>query len=358
MRVSAIFREAKQDVLTGTAHCLSFAFILILVTLCFGMADMIQIVFLVKAANAYQAAGASVSILSAPGQINGTACDSLGQLPGVKSSGAVREESKRITLTVLRAAPIPVFAVTAGFTEVLDVGSYGEGAGVYLSDQVHQMLGTNPLLRAETDEGPIDIAGTYVYPNDGRIAGYGYAALIPTIDKEPYDECWVDIWPQSEETQALMYTAVLAETSNAEAPIVMGQLNTTLGKKFDAEPRYNNRITRFAPAITGVVGLGIGYMYVRRRRLEIASNIHAGVRRIDQLFILNLEVMAWLLPALLTSQAILMLCGIAVGVPDIEGVLVVVNRNLYASGAGVVIGVCAAWLNTKEKHLFRYFKSR
>lgn len=358
MRISAIIREVKQNILAGTTHLVAFAVLLTTVVASFGLADIIQIQSLIGDADAYQKAGASISVLSAPGQINGSGCDALSGIPGVRASGAVREETERIAFIVLKSAPVPVSTVTPGFSELLGVTASASGIGVHLSDQVSEALQATAGDTVETSQGEVYVGGTYIYPVDGRTPGYGYAALVPSTDNKPYDECWADIWPQSDEIQALMYTAVLAGRTNTEAPIVMGQLNATLGAKFDGETLFNRRITRYAVAITGIASLGIGYLYVRGRRLEIASNLHAGVRRGNQAAILALEIAAWITPAMLLSEAILVIYCLTNESADITTLLLLAGQNQYATSVGIILGAGAAWIATREKHLFRYFKNR
>lgn len=358
MRITAIFREIKQDILTGTTHLVAFAILLTGVMTSFALADIIQIETLIRDADAYQKAGASISVLNAPGQINGSACEALSGIPGVRASGAVREEPERIVFTVLKSAPVPVSTVTPGFSELLGVKTSPSGIGVYLSDQVSEALQATAGDTAKTSQGEVHIGGDYVYPVDGRSPGYGYAALVPSTDTRPYDECWADIWPQSDEIQALMYTTVLAGRTDDDVPVVMGQLNTTLGAKFDGEALFSRRITRYGVAITGIAGLGIGYLYVRARRLEIASNLHAGVCRGNQAAILALEIAAWVAPALLLSEAILAFYCLANRTEDSTVLLLLGGHNQYACSIGIILGAGAAWITTREKHLFKYFKNR
>lgn len=358
MRLKAIFREVKQDVLTGNARLVGYSLLIAAVITGFGLADMVQINALVKSAEEYQKAGASVSVLSAVGQISGPACDALSSLPGINASGAVREETEKLTFTVLKASPVPISTVTPGFADLLGVETSTSGLGVYLSDQVTEPLQVVAGDTALTDQGWVEVGGTYTYPSDGRVPGYGYAALVPSNDDEPYDECWANIWPQSDETKQLLYTAVYAGKSDSETKVVMGQLNSTLGTTFNGESLFSQRITKYAALLSGLLSLGVGYGYIRSRKLEIASNLHVGMSRQDQGTILTLEVLLWIIPAMILAQSALVIFAVASGGSDSGAVLLLADRNQCAAVLGVSLGAWVAWITTREKHLFKYFKTR
>lgn len=357
MRPAAIWREAWRDVLSGTSRTVTFASLLGVVVLGLGSADVMTVRALTADAARYQASGASIITFEAPGRIDPGACTALASVSGVRAAGAVRTGTDSLTPSALPSSTIPVIEVTSGLAEVLraQVG----GTGVVLSEQAASALALAPGDELLTSETTTPVAGVYAYPQDGRRAGLGFAALVPTTDGAAFDECWVDIWPTSPQTPILLQTVLLPSdgTEASEGP-VLAQLNSTLGTTFDGGARLDARITRFASWVVLGLGAGSGYLAVRLRRTQLASALHAGTARHDLGTVVALETLSWTLPvALLAAVAIVV--AAALGADHDAGHTVVLGSRVAVAGVvGPLVGTALGCAQTRERHLFRYFKDR
>ncbi len=352
----AICREAWRNVISHTTKAGILAIVFALFSLGLATTDALATRQLLADATTYRTVGASIMTIEAQGRIDGPACNALATIPGVRASGAVRTTRENLTTAVLPSAPIPVFETTAGF---LDVMGTGGTSGVVLSadalDAVSRNVGDELSLR---DGRSVTITGSYVYPSDGRSPGFGYAALLPAAPIEPFDQCWVDVWPVSPQTRSLLSTTVNPDSSaQAENPTV-SQLNTTLGTGFDGNARFAMRITRFAPALAAGLALVLGFVAVRRRRVELSSSMHAGATRAALGLMLFLETLAWVLPALVLTPLVLHLLGSGLPTGDAAALLTTSMRTVALAACSAYLGVCAGLLFTREKQLFAYFKDR
>ncbi|ALJ18689.1 hypothetical protein [Microbacterium sp. No. 7] len=357
MRPAGIWREACRNIVSGTTRLVLFATLLGLAVGSLVVVDLLQIRTFTDAAQAYQRSGASIAVLEAPQHIDGAACQALADIEGVRAAGAVRAEERRLTLSALPGAPVPVSSVTAGFAELLGA-DVDPGAGVYLSDQVAEAIQAAPGGEIATHDGPVRVVGVYAYPSDGRMPGYGYMALVPVNDGGPFDACWADVWPQSDGIPSLLYTALSPIAAGADVQVSLGQLNATLGTRFSGAADFEGRLTRFAPLAAGLVALALGFLALRLRRLEIASNLHAGIARADQRGILAVETAAWIAVAVLLAESAIVVTIAADPAADRAALLLIAQRAVFAAVVGATAGALTAWLLTRERHLFRYFKGR
>lgn len=357
MKVAGIWREAYRNIITGTSRVALFTVLLALVSASLAVVDLLQIRALTDAAHAYQRAGASIAVLEAPGRVDGTACSALTRVPGIRAAGAIRTEEQRLTLSLLPGAPVPVSAVTPGFPALL-YAETSAGAGLYLSDQVAQSLQALPGDEVMTRSGTVRVAGVYEYPNDGRAPGYGYMSLVPVPEAATFDACWADIWPQSDATRGLLLTTLTGVAADEQANVTLSSLNPSLGAVFPGVAEFERRLTRFAPIAAGIVALGLGYVSIRVRRLEIASHLHAGVSRRDQRHILTIETGAWVLLAIALMESAI---GVTIALDsggDRVALILIAQRVVFTALIGASAGALIAWLSTHEKHLFTYFKRR
>lgn len=356
MRARAIFREAWRNIVSGTARSGTFTLLLTAIATGLVTADLAAVRSIATAADQYQAAGASVVTISAEGRIDGIACEALSSVPGVRETGAFRIGDDGITAAALPSSTIPVLEVTQSFGKLLNADTV-PGVGVVISDQVSEALSLASGDTLVSEEGETTITGVYEYPNDGRRAGYGYAALIPILTDNAFDECWVDMWPASAQTRSLLQLALNPGDNQAVQP-VLSQLNTTLGTDFDGNARYNDRVTRYAPAASFFLGLGLGYFAVRIRRLHFASALHAGLRKASLAGILVLEVLSWTIPAAIVTACVTAIFAATGHSVDLLANILLASRVVVFSITSPFIGAWAALALTHERHLFRYFKDR
>lgn len=360
MKFRAILREGLGDISSGTTRFTQLGIALALMICGLVVADSSMILQQLNAADAFRASGAATLVLEAPGRVDSEACENLRSIPGVSAAGALRESSEKLVIAVLPDAPVPLYSVSAGFPDVLEA-KIGTQIGIIVSDD----LATSLSLGLEDDvpaaEGYVPVSGTYSYPSDGRRAGLGYAVLSVVNDQAPFDECWVTSWPQIANLQNHLLASLTVnppdEQAQPEAPTV-SQLNTSLGVHFLGNQRFETRVTRAAPLAALILGLAIGFGAGRLRRLQFASALHAGVKRIDLICIQLLQAVAWILPASLMGLGTAAGLASLAGMEDAQPFFVEQAAIPLAAFAGAVFGVYVFVATVEEKYLFRFFKDR
>lgn len=355
MKARDMWREAGRNLTSGTTRAVWYFLAFVLIIGILAAAEISQIAALSSAATNYRNVGASVTVLDAPGQIDGNTCEALTTVPGINKAGAVRQGGDRLALTVLPGAPLPMAYVTPNFPQLLDATT-DRGAGVIFPGQLTDSLPLEVGDTVPTREGDVRVAGTFAYPDDGRVSGFGYTALVPASANGVFDQCWIEVWPESAEISNMVNLS-LSRNPDA-APPTTSKLNSTLGSVFDGQTQFTSRVTRLVPAIAAVAGLALGYLAVHSRRLEAASNLHVGVTRRDQGGLFTIETLAWLLPA-----AILVMSGglISIAESPIIDPDTAANHLLLlvvCGVSGVLIGAAVAWSRVRESQLFDYFKHR
>lgn len=358
MRLSAVIREAARNILSGTIRLGLLAIALIIASGGLAAADLTAVRGLEDQARTFQQVGASVLTLSAPGRIDGTACEALRGLSGVRAAGAIRESTQQVRALALPGAPLQAKDVTVGFPALLTREPAPQSGAVIVREAADQ-LGVSPGGSIPTTSGELRVGATFDYPDDGRRTGLGYAALLPTVADGPFDECWADAWPAIPSLPALLMTAVTPSTGARDEPSPsLGQLSTRLGAAFDGPREFASRITALAPAVAAALGLILGVVAIRLRRIQLASALHSRVRRADLQAQVTLEALAWCLPTVAVGVA---LAGVAVATGDpldhaTNAVLAL--RSPIAGAAGALVGTIIGLALTRERHLFHYFKDR
>lgn len=357
MRGRGIWSEACRNLAVGTTRAATFAVILAITAGLLAIGDVLQVHSIVLRAREFQAKGASISVLAVPQGIDPVVCDALKDVPGIRAAGALRMETGKVTTAALPAAPIPSASVTPGFAEVLRA-ERPSGEGILISQEVAQTLSVQRGGSIATTGGDLTVQSVFSYPSDGRRAGYGYAVLVPTTDTRAFDECWIDVWPSSEDVSLLAHTALIPGGGSSDKAPRLEQLNTTLGREFDSQGLLQQRLTRWLPLVGGLIGALVGFVSLRMRRLEIAANLHAGLHRRDERTILGIETITWVVAGGIMASAIVaytFVCHIREMDPQL---VLVAARVLLPTTASVLLGALCAWLTIREHHLFAYFKSR
>lgn len=355
MRPRLLLREIVRNTVSGTTRC---GILFVVSALVFGslaLADIVSISQILRDAADYRSSGSSVRTLALPGRIDGESCEALSRLPGIAAAGAMRS-SGQVTATTLPGEPLDLFVTTPGFAEVLGAKERSRDAGVSVSDEIVSVLGSEEIPLSPT----VTVRSTYAYPSDGRRAGFGWAVLSPTISSDgPFDECWASVWPERADIRALMLAAVDPRTVSApEVPPQFSQLNTKNGVAFAGARAFSDRITRHASSAAFIVGAVIAALAVRARRVEIASNLHAGAQRWQVLVQLLAETSLWSVPASALSWTG-GVCAAALLAPGELPALAarsfeIVVVALMAALAGAAI----AFSSVREAKLWRYVKSR
>jgi hypothetical protein len=202
----------------------------------------------------------------------------------------------------------------------------------------------------------------FAYPSDGRIPGYGYSVLVPTDSRTPFDECWVEGWPVSDQLIGLLSTtlrpgALASSDSPTQGPQLL-QLNSSLGAHFDGAALYRDRITRFAPEITALAAATLAFVAVIRRRLELAAARHSGVTATAQALQMGIESLIWASAAALLTASALVVVAIIAGDGTPLPFWPSIARVIAVTVPGAFLGTLGAALTIRERHLFSYFRSR
>ena len=354
MRARSILSEAYRNVVSGTTRALLLGILLAGITAGLALADVRSILALEGDAADFASSGASVRVLVAHSTTDGAACEQLGEVPGVRSAGALKE-ADAVVLRTMNANPIPAYAVTPGLIGVL--GGRPGGTGAWISTQLAKTLSVRVGQDLVTTTGTLTVAGVFDYPDDGRDSRLGYAALLPQPAAGGFDECWADVWPLSKARETLLYSALTVDTSSTD-PVTIGQLNTSRGKQFDGVGRFGSRATRFALPGCAVAGLLLGFVAVRLRRLELAGALHLGESRRALLATLLIETAVWAILALALAAGVLAF-GVTQGhPPDPLQIFLIDIRGPAAAALATLPGALVASFTVREKHLFAYFKNR
>ncbi|GAA4157349.1 hypothetical protein [Leifsonia shinshuensis] len=357
MKLSALFREAGRNIVTGTTR---FALLGILSAVVFAslvLLDALTTSGLVASAERFRSSGAATEILVAEGRVDGAACEALAGVPGVTASGALRSSARKITIATLPDAPVPAHEVSPGFSAVVSDRA-GSPSGVLLPRELADMIRAGLGDEVATDAGPMRVAEVFDYPSDGRRPGFGYAILSVGSALGSYDECWATAWPQLPNLRTLLLATMSPSAGDgADKPQIM-QLNSSQGASFEGNASFTDRLTRAAAPAAAVIAAGIGFAGVRMRRLQHTSALHAGLRKGDLLALGLLEAGGWA-----AAAGVIGVGAAAVGASMVErGDQFAVFASLVgiplAGVAGALIGTAVAAAAMSEKHLFRYFKDR
>ncbi|MBB6406684.1 hypothetical protein [Arthrobacter sp. AZCC_0090] len=363
MNRAETFSEAWRNIMSGASRAVWFAFALAFLGSGLGIADIAATQSLISQANSYKGSGANVTTFVAAGAIDGEKCEQLAGLPGVTAAGALRSAPDAKFLA-LPGSTVPAKEVTSGFLRFFGAQASAEVDGIVVSNDVAEALDINspalePKQRIETEQGTAVVRGVYDYPADGRRAGFAYGILVPVPAISAFDECWVSSWPQHPELRTLIRLSMIpAEDEPNTDPPVVGQLNTRNGLNFDGAAQFDQRITRLGAMAALAVGVVLGYLSVRARRLELASAKHSGVTTVGQTVQIAIEcgvigLMSWILaiPLILYASG-------TVGGQDLLTIRVLGIKPPLMAAMAFMIGATAAVGMTRERHLFRYFKNR
>lgn len=357
MRLRDIVGEALRNVATGTARALMLASILGALFVSLVFFDGLTARNSIEKATAFAASGGSTLVLTSKSGIDGRRCDNLSSLSNVQASGATRARDSKVVARALPSSGIPTFEVTTGFLRVLKTKSALGPTGAYVSSQVSDELAVRGGDTLPTIDGDIQVAGTFVHPDDGRRGGYQYSVVFPTVPSSGYDECWVSVWPQDGSIASLLSLVVLPTTTHREPP-TLAQLNSTGGVRFEGGDDYQERPSRFSDiaAASGALLLGVGA--IRMRRLSLASARHLGVSVSAQTLMVAIEYLLWGLVAVALTVPALAWCLPGLDAADVPAVLTNLVRIPAAGLVGGLAGTVIGLAFVRERQFYRYFTNR
>lgn len=358
MQFREVRREAGRNLSSGASRAMLLMLLVAAASTSLAALDTAEMTSVLRAADEFRARGASISILTAEGSIDGRACDALGQVDGVRAAGALAESEKPLRVASIPQNPLTFFRSSPGFATMLPASTGSTLPGLLMPTAVVETLGLTLGDPIQTADGPTVLGGTYEYPDDGRTTGMGYAAIAPSVPDTKFDECWIDAYPVSQATTDLLYTAIAADSNLPDTGPQLSQHNMQLGKPVNPEAAFAGRSTGASPLAGLGIGALLGFGAVWMRRLEVAAALHVGVRRSDQTALLLLESLAWSCVGTLAAFPVIALLTQNLAVGDLIAVAATAALTPALTISGVLLGTLAAALLVREQRLFSYFKGR
>lgn len=344
--------EAWRSLVSGTTRATLRAFALTALVGLMAVADARASVTVITGAADFIAAGASVRVIEDP-SIDPVRCGNLAGVGDIRAAGAIRSGGTLRALN-LPSTDLAVWEVTPSFPQVLEhtteASSSGEGA--WVSSDLATTLGVVPGGTIETAEGPVRVAGVYAWPDDRRARTLAFSILLPVAPIGDFEQCWAEVWPASDSGDLLM--TVTREATQSQ----VGYLNSSQGTSYDAQRLMDERLTKNLPLAAAACGAILGWVSVRRRRLEFASALHARVPRTALAWQVLIETVSWV-AASLVIMGVGVLVAATLGNPDpasatwLQGM-----RTVFAGSMAAILGALAAIALVRESHVFRYFKDR
>ncbi|MDR1187651.1 MAG: hypothetical protein LBK95_09385 [Bifidobacteriaceae bacterium] len=349
--------EAWRSLTSGTSRWLGLALAGAAVMAGLVVADGRAMAAQIAAAREYDERGATTWVAKAPGRIDGAVCEALAGLPNVRAAGALAPDPKGLTTGQLPSNPVTAYRVSPAFPGLLAGNVAMGGVGLVASDQVMSTLGLEVGERLWTRAGSAAVAGAYAYPDDGRRTGMGWAVLQPSPSNEVFDECWARIEPSSQGAAQLLRTAA-RPSSGEDKSVEVAQLNTALGPPVDTVATFAGRPTGRLWVVAAAATSLMAAIWVRSRRLELASARHAGVPRSAAMAQIGLEALAWLLLAAVVSLPVVAAYATASDMDDAASLAWTLARvPLAGLAAGLLSAMATAGL-VRPRRLFTYFKVR
>ncbi|SEH69323.1 MULTISPECIES: hypothetical protein [unclassified Leifsonia] len=352
--LAGLIREAWLNLRSGVtrATTLATAFILTAGGLAFAGMSLTQTA--VHEAVAFQASGASTLVLKAGGMVDGERCALLAQVPGVQAAGALRRLPDAV-ISTLPEAPASAFAATTGLAAVLGV-STPQPMGAWVSGPLAADLGTREGAILPLGADDATVAGVFPYPDDGRDRALAYAMVSEVPVTGAFDECWITVWPQNPQVQALLSAVADTPTGDDRTQATIGALNTTRGIAFD---RSGGALLReWILSAEVVLGLAMGALTVRIRRLELIGALHAGVGKPALATQIVIETTAWLSAAVALTGAAFWVVAASEEVPTALSLFLGALRLMGCATVATMVGALVSVLALRRRMLYSYFLSR
>lgn len=356
MHLRAAAGEATRNIRTGTARAGAVASLVVLASLALLFVDLFAIAAIQSRAETVRAHAGDVRVLVTKNSIEPSACASLAGLAGIESAGAVRELDP-VRPLALDDVAVPAFIAGPGVAHMLQFPS-AEPGGVYISTGLATRWHVRSGSRLETSLGTVAIAGVFPYrEDDGRDPRFADAFVVIGDDHLPAAECWYRTQPATTSLDGLARGAAAALTSPGSAAQI-ATLNPTVGQQGDFASEYRTRPTALAvPGVVLVFALTSGAALLRRR-LELASNLHAGARYRDLAGVLVIETVLWTAPAGIALFFLTRLASRLILVEQIPGSDASLAGMVAAAVAAALCGALIPLLLTRESRLFGLFKAR
>ena len=360
MRIRSVVSEAMRNIGSGVSRAFTMFLVMLIAGTLLGGYEAMNVIGLETEASERIRSDADVKSIVG-GDVDGGACDRLAGVLGDSASAGAMRAGSRIVMQATPGKDIASYEVTSDMLRLIVSGMSGmraDASGVWISSDVAGDFGLACGSLMRTDTGTVRVAGVFDWPNDGRDTRFAYAVIVPvSSDASMFNECWVKQWPQSEQSESLLYsTLVVSGRGGGGAGVT--QVNRGFDARYDAWASYMNRQTRWMPWVGFAVGVLVGVVAVRRRRLEYAGALHSGQGKGSQLLGIMIETSIWSGLATLCSCVLLVTYCARMGGSDPSGVLLGAVRAPVAMFAGSVTAAVAAGAFVRQSQLFRYFKKR
>ncbi|KAB5607947.1 hypothetical protein [Bifidobacterium jacchi] len=402
MRLASICSEALRNIGSGTSRAVTMLIAVLFAGTLLGGYEAVSVVALENEAAARITAYADTKVVVGSNvSIDGKVCDRLSSVPGgPERSGAVRR-ADAIAPKSTPTRDVSTYEITPGMIGMLIAGGNGvvdgvgvvddaaaasgsaqsgdavgdaagtptkpriaassriDTSGIWVSRELAADFGLTVGTRFETTTGTTTVAGVFDWPNDGRDTRFAYAMLVPASPSQGvFEECWAKQWPTTAQTDELLYSTVVASNDSEPGAAGVTEINKSFDSRYDAQVAYAGRMTRWMPYVALAVGLLLGLIAVRRRRLEYAGALHSGQSKGAQLLGIALETLIWAGLGALCSGSLLTTYGVRAARSDVLAVLIAAWRSPLALFAGAMVAALAAGSLIRESQLFRYFKNR
>ncbi len=358
MSMRSIVSEALRNVSSGTSHAVLLTLIWSVVLAGAVLTDFVGLSSILDSASRFQAAGSNVAVMISGGRIDGDICAQMAKFPNVQAAGAIRAAATDLVPDKAPGAAIPTREVTSGVLQILTGKSnVTPSAGVFLSSDVATALGTTNGQTMLIGGREATVGGVFPYPADGRTSGLGFSILEPVTQSGRFDECWVQIWPQSDEVLSLM-SGTVTDSSDTSKPPVLTQLNTTLGTTFPSQKLFEGRPSRYLPILVAIVGACLGFGSLWSRRLEFASARHLGVTPRNQATQVIIESASWNLTGGILAFAVALVAGSQLPSGDAASLVLSTSLGVGTGLIAVVVGSMLVIGAINERNFLRYFRDR
>ncbi|MCL2483284.1 MAG: hypothetical protein FWF43_07715 [Propionibacteriaceae bacterium] len=345
MRIPGVLSEVWRNVSSGTTRAVIFALVTAVVVVVFTVADVVTIHHIEADVHQFQASAADVRTISAPGQVDGVACDQLSAVPSVQAAGAVRQ-APSITAAEAPGVSMTAYEVSDGMAGVVGATTTGQ-TGAWVESALANVLAVGPGDTLSTADGPLQVASVFDWPNDGRDPRFGFAILLPVQAAQSFDECWIRAWPIADDNDTLLRSTLIVSTDSS--PFLVSQVNRNLGVNLDAHQQYEQRLTRHGMWVAPLALFLIGFIATWSRRLEHAANLHAGLDRGSFSLGVALESLVWVvagnLLALMVDVAAIRILGMA----SIGPVMATCGTIAWLSLAASLLGTLVAAFFIRDK---------
>ncbi|KFI51619.1 hypothetical protein [Bifidobacterium biavatii] len=361
MRLGSIISEALRNIGSGTAHAVIMFLAVLLAGTLLGGYEAASVIGLEREATTRITAFADTTTIMGAA-IDGSVCDRLPDAANGPSMAGAMRVGDQLTPASTPGKDIASYQITPGMIDMLTANDStgrtdADASGIWVSSDVARDFGLAVGGPFDTNHGTATVAGVFDWPNDGRDTRFVYAILVPVSATDgTFTECWAKQWPASDQTETLLYSTVVA--SDGQNPAGVMAVNKGFDSHYDAQSGYLNRMTRWTPFAALAVGLLLGIVAVRRRRLEYAGALHSGQTKGAQLLGITLETLIWGGSASAASASLLIAYCARMSQSDPAAVLVAALRTPVALFAGVMVASVLSGLTIRESQLFRFFKNR